>query len=256
VADAKAELVEALPAEGTAILNADDEVVRGFSSRTAARSLRFGISPDADIRADDIRLDEMGRPSFTLRTDDGAERVELPITGEHMAWNALAAAATGVALGLTAGECAAGLKAARLSAWRMEVIETSAGFRIVNDAYNANPASMAAALRAAAWMARGGRSIAVLGHMAELGSIADREHERVGELAARLGIGHLVLVGARAGPIAVGATREGVEPRRVTAVESVEEAADVVRELARAGDVVLVKGSRVAGLERLVETLR
>jgi UDP-N-acetylmuramoyl-tripeptide--D-alanyl-D-alanine ligase len=256
VADAKAELVEALPADGTAVLNADDEVVRGFSSRTAARALRFGTAPDADVRADDIRLDDLGRPSFTLRTDDGAERVELPIAGEHMAWNALAAAATGVALGLTAGECAAGLKDARLSAWRMEVVEASDGYRIVNDAYNANPASMAAALRAAAWMARGGRCIAVLGHMAELGSIADREHERVGELAGRLGIARLVVVGPPARRIAVGATREGVEPDRVTAVDTVEEAAAAVREQVRAGDVVLVKGSRVAGLERLVEALR
>jgi UDP-N-acetylmuramoyl-tripeptide--D-alanyl-D-alanine ligase len=256
LADAKAELVEALPPAGTAVLNADDEVVRGFSSRTAARSLRFGTSPDADVRGEDIRLDEMGRPSFTLRTEDGVERVELAIAGEHMAWNALAAAATGTALGLTAGECAAGLKDARLSAWRMEVIETSSGFRIVNDAYNANPASMAAALRAAAWMARGGRSFAVLGPMAELGSIADREHERVGELAARLGIGHLVVVGPQASRIAIGATREGVEPHRVTAVETVEEAAEVVRQMVRPGDVVLLKGSRVAGLERLVEALR
>jgi UDP-N-acetylmuramoyl-tripeptide--D-alanyl-D-alanine ligase len=255
VADAKGELVEALPADGIAILNGDDEVVRGFSSRTAARVMRFGKAADADLRAEDIRLDDLGRPSFTLRTDDGAERVELAVSGEHMVWNALAAAAAGVAMGLTGGECAAGLKDARLSAWRMEVIEASAGYRILNDAYNANPASMAAALRAAAWMARGGRCIAVLGPMAELGSITEREHERVGELAARLGITRLVVVGPRARRIAVGATREGVEAERVTLVDTVEEAAAALREQVRAGDVVLLKGSRVAGLERLVEAI-
>jgi UDP-N-acetylmuramoyl-tripeptide--D-alanyl-D-alanine ligase len=255
LADSKAELVEALPAEGIAVLNADDDVVRAFAGRTEARAVHFGTSAPADVRAEDIRLDDLGRPSFTLRTPDGAERVELPVVGEHMAWNAAAAAACGVALGLSAGECAAGLKEARLSSWRMEVILAPGGYRILNDAYNANPSSMSAALRAAAWMARNGRCIAVLGHMAELGAVADREHERIGELAARLGIDRLVVVGPEARRIAVGAGREGVEPDRITAVESVEEAADVVRAHVRPGDVVLLKGSRVAGLERLVEEL-
>jgi UDP-N-acetylmuramoyl-tripeptide--D-alanyl-D-alanine ligase len=255
VANAKAELVEALPAAGTAVLNADDPVVRSFAERTAARVVVFGTEEGADVRGEDLRLDETGRPSFTLRTAGGAERVDLPVAGEHMAWNALAAAGAGVALGLTAGECAAGLKEARISGWRMEIVEASAGYRIVNDAYNANPTSMAAALKAAAWMARDGRSIAVLGHMAELGPIADREHERVGELAARLGIDRLVVVGPEARRIAVGAIREGVEPDRVTEVASVEEAASVVREAVRPGDVVLLKGSRVAGLERVAEAI-
>ncbi|HJV04962.1 MAG TPA: UDP-N-acetylmuramoyl-tripeptide--D-alanyl-D-alanine ligase [Actinomycetota bacterium] len=255
VANAKAELVEALPAAGTAVLNADDPVVRSFAERTAARVVLFGTEEGTDVRGEDLRLDETGRPSFTLRTADGAERVDLPVAGEHMAWNALAAAGAGVALGLTAGECAAGLKEARISGWRMEIVEASAGYRIVNDAYNANPTSMAAALKAAAWMARDGRSIAVLGHMAELGPIADREHERVGELAARLGIDRLVVVGPEARRIAVGAIREGVEPDRVTEVASVEEAASAVREAVRPGDVVLLKGSRVAGLERVAEAI-
>lgn len=256
VADAKAELVEALPSDGTAVLNADDEVVRGFAGRTAARPLLFGTDPGADVRAQDIRMDDRGHPSFTLRTPEGDERVELSVAGEHMVWNALAAGACGVALGLTAGECAAGLKDARLSAWRMEMIEAPGGYRIVNDAYNANPTSMAAALKAAAWLARGGRCIAVLGHMAEMGSFADEEHERTGELVARLGIERLVVVGSPARRIAVGATREGVEPDRVTIVETVEEAARAVREQVRHGDVVLLKASRVVGLERLAEALR
>jgi UDP-N-acetylmuramoyl-tripeptide--D-alanyl-D-alanine ligase len=255
VADAKAELVEALPEDGTAVLNADDPVVRGFAGRTAARAILFGTDAGADVRAEELRLDDSGRPSFTLRTPDGVEGVDLPVVGEHMAWNALAAAAAGVALGLSAAECAAGLKDARVSGWRMEILEAPGGYRIVNDAYNANPTSMAAALKAAAWMARGGRSIAVLGHMAELGPVADREHERVGELAARLGIDRLVVVGPQARRIAVGAVREGVEPDRVTEVPTVEEAAAAVRELVRPGDVILLKGSRVAGLERVAEAI-
>ncbi|MGH2675974.1 MAG: UDP-N-acetylmuramoyl-tripeptide--D-alanyl-D-alanine ligase, partial [Actinomycetota bacterium] len=256
VADAKAELVESLPPDGTAVLNADDPIVRGFHGRTEARALRFGVAPDADVRGEDVTLDGMGIPSFTLHTPEGSERVELAVPGEHMAWNALAAAAVGVALGLTAGECAIGLKEARVSPWRMEVTEGANGIRIVNDAYNANPASMAAALKAARWMAREGRCVAVLGHMAELGSASAEEHERVGELAARLGIDLLVVVGEAARLIGVGAVREGVEPDRVLHCDTLDEAVDAVRSVGRPGDVVLVKGSRVAGLERVVEALR
>jgi UDP-N-acetylmuramoyl-tripeptide--D-alanyl-D-alanine ligase len=256
VAEAKAELVEALPGDGVAVLNADDPVVRGFEARTRARSLLFGMAGEAEVRAEELALDEMGRPSFTLHAGDGVERVDLPVTGEHMAWNALAAAACGIAMGLTAGECAAGLKEARVSPWRMETFSTGDGVTVVNDAYNANPASVAAALKAARWIAADRRCLAVLGEMAELGEISGREHERVGELAARLGIDGLIVVGSGARGIAVGALREGVEPDAVTIAATVDQAMDTLRSILRPGDVVLVKGSRVAGLERLAESLR
>jgi UDP-N-acetylmuramoyl-tripeptide--D-alanyl-D-alanine ligase len=256
VADAKAELVESLPVDGVAVLNADDPVVRGFGERTRARPILFGLSADVDVRGEELALDRLGRPSFTLRTPEGAERVELPVPGEHMASNALAAAACGVALGLSPGECAAGLKEASVSPWRMEVFDGREGIRVINDAYNANPASMAAALKAARWIAGSGRCLAVLGEMAELGPAAALEHERVGELVARLGIEPLIVVGWEARLIAVGATREGVDADRVRRCDTVEEALDAVIDAARPGDVVLVKGSRVAGLERLAEALR
>jgi UDP-N-acetylmuramoyl-tripeptide--D-alanyl-D-alanine ligase len=256
VADAKAELVESLPADGVAVLNADDPVVRRFDRRTRARPLRFGLARDAEVRGEDLSLDKLGRPSFTLRTPSGSERVELSVSGEHMAWNALAAAACGVAVGLTPGECAAGLKEASVSAWRMEVFDGRDGIRVINDAYNANPASMAAALKAARWIAGSGRCLAVLGEMAELGSIGAREHERIGELVARLGIEPVIVVGREARLIAVGATREGVEPDQVRRCETIDEAIDAVWRATRPGDVVLVKGSRVAGLERVAEALR
>ena len=255
VGEAKAELVEHLEPDGVAVLNADDPVVRGFAERTAASVLLYGQAPEATVRGEDVSLDELGRPSFTLRTPAGSERVELSVVGEHMAGNALAAAAAGVALGLSPGECATGLKDARLSSWRMEVVETPGGVRILNDAYNANPASMAAGLKAAGWMARGARCIAVLGWMAELGDTSDEEHERVGELVARLGVDHLVTVGPDAARIAAGAAREGVEPDRITEVGGADEAADVVRDLVRPGDLVFLKGSRVAGLERVAALL-
>ena len=256
VAAAKAELVEALPGDGIAVLNGDDRIVRGFDARTDASVVRYGLAKDADVRGEEVTLDPDGRPSFTLNSREGTERIELPIPGEHMVGNALAAAAVGISLGLSPGECAAGLKDARLSPWRMEVFEGADGIRVVNDAYNANPSSMAAALKAARWMARDGRSIAVLGEMAELGDHSASEHEHVGELLARLGIDHLIVVGDRAVAIAIGAEREGVEPERILRVDTADAAAKAVRNLARKGDVVLLKGSRVAGLERVAEAIR
>jgi UDP-N-acetylmuramoyl-tripeptide--D-alanyl-D-alanine ligase len=256
VAAAKAELVEALPPDGVAVLNRDDPVVLGFADRTPARALTFGTSGRSDVRGEDLVLDGAGYPSFTLRGPGGTERVELTVPGEHMASNALAAAACGVALGLSVGECAAALKEARVSAWRMETFEGAGGVTVINDAYNANPTSMAAALKAARWIAGDRRCIAVLGEMAELGGVSDREHERAGQLVARLGVDHLIVVGKGAHRIAVGAVREGVEPDRVRTVDRLDEALDVLRTLVGEGDVVLVKGSRVAGLERLAEALR
>jgi UDP-N-acetylmuramoyl-tripeptide--D-alanyl-D-alanine ligase len=256
VAEAKRELVEALPPDGTAVLNADDPMVRAFAGHTRASALLYGTGPAAEIRAENLTLDRAGHPSFTLRTPAGTERVELSVAGEHMAWNALAAAACGIALGLTPGECAAGLKEARVSPWRMEVFAGRAGVTVVNDAYNANPSSMAAALRAARWMAGDRRCVAVLGEMAELGAVSTHEHERVGELIARLGIDALITVGAAAQAIGAGAVREGVAPEQVTATDSVDEAIEAIREAARPGDLILVKGSRVIGLERAAEALR
>jgi UDP-N-acetylmuramoyl-tripeptide--D-alanyl-D-alanine ligase len=173
-----------------------------------------------------------------------------------MVGNAMAAVAVGIALGLTGAECAAGLKEVQLSPWRMEMFETAGGIRVLNDAYNANPASMAAALKAVRWMSQGARSIAVLGEMAELGELAAAEHEHVGELVARLGIDHLIVVGDRAAAIAIGAEREGVEPERIFRAGTVEEAVRQVKVIAREGDVVLLKASRVGGLERIAERLR
>jgi UDP-N-acetylmuramoyl-tripeptide--D-alanyl-D-alanine ligase len=256
IVEASAEPVEALADVGTAILNADDAVVRDLAGRTRARVITFGLTTDADVRADDVALDDEGRAGFDLVVGDQRERAELVVPGEHMVANALAAAACGIALGLSAAECAAGLKGVSVSRWRMETFITEDGVRVVNDAYNANPESMAAGLRAARWMARGSRLAAVLGHMAELGSISSEEHDRLGELVVRLGVDHLVTVGQVARTVAGAALREGAVPDSVVSVDTPVEAAADVRAWARSGDVVLVKGSRVAGLERVAEALR
>jgi UDP-N-acetylmuramoyl-tripeptide--D-alanyl-D-alanine ligase len=255
IVEASAEPVDALGPDDLAVLNVDDPVVAGFAERARSRVVTFGRSAAADVRALDVTLDGAGHGSFVLATPEASAPVRLPIPGDHMVANALAAAAVGRALGVDAGAIADALAAVTISAWRMEAFTTPSGVRVVNDAYNANPESMAAALKAARWMAREGRLIAVLGTMAELGPVSAEEHERVGELAARIRVDRLVTVGEEAEAIAVAGVREGVEPENVASYALPDDALSDVRAHARAGDVVLFKASRVAGLERLAEAM-
>ncbi|MEU1780566.1 MULTISPECIES: UDP-N-acetylmuramoyl-tripeptide--D-alanyl-D-alanine ligase [Streptomyces] len=265
IAQAKGELVEALPAAaegGVAVLNADDLLVRAMSARTKARVVLFGESPDADVRAENVRLDDFGRPSFTLHTPTGCADVTMRLYGEHHVSNALAAAAVAHELGMPVAEVAAALSGAgQLSRWRMEVTERADGVTIVNDAYNANPESMRAALRALAAMgeaarARGGRTWAVLGRMAELGEESLAEHDAVGRLVVRLNVGKLVAVGGReAAWLQMGAYNEGSWGEESVHVSDAQAAVDLLRSELRPGDVVLLKASRSAGLERVAEAL-
>jgi UDP-N-acetylmuramoyl-tripeptide--D-alanyl-D-alanine ligase len=170
--------------------------------------------------------------------------------------NALAAAACGIALGVPVERCAAALSSARVSPWRMEYFDGAGGLLVLNDAYNASPSSMRAALRTARRASRGGRCIAVLGPMAELGPLTEREHGRVGREAARLRIDRLITVGEEARAIARGAKRAGLADRLISCDGDLDEVAAHVRSVARPGDLVLIKGSRIAGLERLAEALR
>src|SRR6266567_1943928 len=183
VARAKGELVEALPPDGVAILNADDPRVLAMTARTQARVVTFGVQdPDALVRAADVRLDDLGRPSFTLLTPEGSAPVTLRLHGAHNVPNALAAAALAGELGLGLDGIAAGLGAAvARSRWRMEVHQRADGVTVINDAYNANPDSVRAAIDALAHLAQcqpggGGRGFAVLGHMAELGGTSRASH--------------------------------------------------------------------------------
>ena len=251
-----AEPVDALAPDGIAVLNGDDPVVRTFAARARGRVILFGSASDAHVRAEEVVLDPEVRASFVLAVDGDREPVALAVPGEHMVSNALAAAACGIALGVHASECAVALKDAHVSPWRMETFTTRDGVRILNDAYNANPESMAAGLKAARWMSRGTRMVAVLGHMAELGPIAFDEHEKLGELLVRLGVDRLVAVGELARPIARAAIREGALPEDVASYDDPLAALADVRAWVRPGDVVFLKGSRVAGLEKLAEALR
>lgn len=256
IVEASAEPVDALGSDAWAVLNADDPVVAGYRSRGAGQVMTFGVHADADVRGHDVALGDDGAASFMLFVRGEGVPVSLSIAGEHMVPNALAAAAVGTILGVPLEACAGALGAAEISRWRMETFSTADGVRVINDAYNANPESMAAALKTARVIAHDRRLIAVLGAMAELGPIAAEEHERLGELAARLPVDRLIAVGDAARAIAVAGVREGVEPENVASYDDPDEALADVRRHARPGDVILFKGSRVAGLEMLAEALR
>lgn len=255
---AKAELVAALPDGGLAVLNADDPVVRAMVGQTAARALLVGASHEAGLRATDIDLDGAGRPSFTV-SGDGVEaemRVTLPLHGEHHVGNALAVIAVALECGMAMGVVAEALADARpASRWRMEVTERADGVTIINDAYNANPDSMRAALKALVAMGRGRRTWAVLGSMLELGDESTTEHDAIGRLAVRLNVSRLVVVGDIARPMASGAQHEGSWGDEAVWVPDADAAYELLsRELA-AGDVVLFKSSRDAGLRWLGDRL-
>ena len=249
VAQAKGELVEALPADGVAVLNADDPEVIKMASRTAARPVTFGLAGQAEVRAADVTVDADGRSSFTLITPAGTAPVRLNLRGEHNVSNALAAAALAGALGMPPAEVAAGLSAAvARSKWRMDVTRRPDGVRVINDAYNANPESMRAALTALASMAGQGRAFAVLGQMAELGGNSTAWHEEIGAFAARSGVRGLVVVGEQATPMLAGAKSEPGWRGELLHVPDGPAAAAALAERIRPGDTVLVKASRSVGL--------
>ncbi|MEU5552423.1 UDP-N-acetylmuramoyl-tripeptide--D-alanyl-D-alanine ligase [Micromonospora sp. NPDC047793] len=245
IAVAKGELVESLPADGLAVLNADDPLVDAMASRTVARVVRYGEAAHADIRAEDVTLDERGRPSYTLVTPEGDAPVRLGLTGRHQVSNSLAAAAVARELGMPLTELAVALGALGLvSTRRMDVFERTDGVTVIDDSYNANPASMAVALRALAGIGSGRRTVAVLGYMAELGDFETQGHADMGRLAAELGVARLLVVGEAAAPIHHGATSVGDWGGESVLLTDQAAAVEVLRSELRQGDVVLVKGSR------------
>ena len=256
---AKSEIVAALPEGGLAVLNADDDVVSAMAdvaARAGARTVLVGLGPRAQVRAERVSLDPLGRASFVLTAPGGvAQPVTLRLAGEHQVGNALAVAAVAAEWGMPWHDVAAALGAATpRSRWRMEVTERPDGVTVVNDAYNANPESMRAALRALAAMRRDeGRTVAAVGGMLELGPDSDLEHERVGALAADLGVDELVVVGPVAGPAATAYLDAGGS--RATTLADRHEALTHLRETLRPGDVVLLKSSRDSGLRLLGDEL-
>nr|WP_153023772.1 UDP-N-acetylmuramoyl-tripeptide--D-alanyl-D-alanine ligase [Glycomyces albidus] len=250
-AEAKSELPRFLAPEGTAVLNADDPRVAAMADRTRARVLAFGIREDAEIRAADVEPGD-GRHAFTLVTPGGEARVQLRLWGDHHVYNALAAAAVMWRLGASPDQIAAGLgEAGRLSERRMDVFTRPDGTVVIDDSYNANPASMAAAVRALGRVPTEGRRIAVLGLMADLEELEEECHRRLGEQARDAGVDEIIAVGEGTEPIVEGAAGNGRAHSidgadGVTATHVPDQAAAIalLENRLRPGDAVLVKGSR------------
>ncbi|GLW12176.1 UDP-N-acetylmuramoyl-tripeptide--D-alanyl-D-alanine ligase [Microtetraspora sp. NBRC 13810] len=251
IAQAKGELVEALPEDGVAVLNADDPYVRGMAGRTKARVTWFGRSADAAVRAEDVTVDERGRARYTLRTPSGAAPVALRLYGEHAVENSLAAAAAGYELGLPVATIAGELSEAEPgSRWRMEVTDRADGVTVINDAYNANPDSMRAAFVALGDLGRERRRFAVIAALRELGEESESLNEQVGRLAGGAGLTGLIVVGPDAEPVLAGAAGAPL-----LHVPDAETAAAQLAPRLGPGDVVLIKGPRALGLERVAELL-
>jgi UDP-N-acetylmuramoyl-tripeptide--D-alanyl-D-alanine ligase len=254
---AKAEMVTGLLASDAAILNADDPRVVSMAGLTRARVVWFGLGDDAAVRATNVRPHPRGTDFIVELADGTSAPVRFAVLGEHHVTNALAAVAAAIELGVRLEEIIAALESVTLAErWRMQVMGGRDGVTVINDAYNASPDSMAAALKTLAQVRNPGtRTIAVLGEMSELGEFSGEEHDRIGLLAVRLGISQLVVVGTGARRLHISAINEGSWDGESAFVETADEAFDLVRASAAPGDTVLVKSSNSAGLRHLGDRL-
>jgi len=254
IARAKAELVESLPIDGIAILNSDDLLVKKMAHDLTCTVMTYGLNERADVQASDIRTNADGTLEFTLWHADQEAEVHLALLGEHNVSNALAAAAVGLAVGMSLLEVANALsRVERKSKWRMEVHALECGITIINDAYNANPESMAAALKTLASFNEHGRTWAVLGAMAELGDEAIAEHDRIGRLAVRLNISQCVSVGDVSRALFLGANQEGSWDGESVWFPNFAQASDYIVERVVPGDTILFKASRSGAFELLAQ---
>lgn len=254
VASAKGELLEKIKPEGTVVLNADDPRVLRLSHNTKKNVLLYGLSKDAAIRAMSIREKKPGT-AFTLVLPTESIDVELGFPGNFMVSNALAAAAIGYKLGLTAGEIKNGLETFKPAKGRMNILSTRKNIHIIDDTYNANPVSMEAAIRALSSLRGSNRSFLVAGDMLELGDYAASMHRTIGSLAARSDMTRLYLTGDFAGAVASGAGDEDMDAGDIFTGTRKEIFKDLKGRL-QSGDWVLVKGSRAMGMEKVVEWLK
>jgi UDP-N-acetylmuramoyl-tripeptide--D-alanyl-D-alanine ligase len=249
---AKSEIVTELTSSDVALLNVDDGRVAAMAELTQARVRWFGLGDRAEVRAENVQTSADGT-TFTAIVGEERADVRLRILGEHHVMNALAALGCATTLGVPLARAVAAIEeVARAERWRMEVLHPGGGITVINDAYNASPDSMAAALKTLAQIRRPGeRTIAVLGEMAELGEFSAEEHDRIGRLAVRLNINRLIVVGSAARHIHLGAGLEGSWNGESLQVADSDQAYDVLSDELRAGDIVLVKSSKSAGLRFL-----
>ena len=253
VAMAKGELFIHLPVDGTAVINADDPMVRQLPVANGVRKVLFGTGTDAAVRATEIEADN-GSVRFQLCLEQQKFQVKLPIPGRHNVSNALAAAAAAHVIGIDPVEIAAGLEEFRPCPGRMELIELTDDIVLLDDSYNANPLSVRAALVALHDLGRPGQRIAVLGDMLELGALAHELHEEIGQVAAGL-VDRLLVYGPRACSIADGAIAGGLDQQRVARFTTHDELVRQLADIIHPGDRILVKGSRGMQMERVINLL-
>lgn len=251
IAAAKGELVEALGADGLAVLNYDIPLVRAMQTKTTARSVFYGFDSGADIRAENVGGDSQ-ELTFGCIWPQGKFNVALPAVGRHNVYNAMAAIAVGLELGLDSKEICAGFKQFVPSAMRLH-IEQIGDYTIINDAYNASPLSMSAAIETMDSVARG-RKVAVLGDMLELGNLGVEAHRRIGRQLAKESIQVVITVGELAAHIASAALQDGVDV--TVACGNHDEAQEALRKLIRPGDTILIKGSRGMKMEKMLEMFK
>lgn len=254
IARAKAELVESLPKDGYAVLNSDDPWFSFLKKRCKAKVISFGLRSEAEVRGENVEFDEEAKVSFRIFLPQGSLKVKLPYPGRHYVHNALAAAAAAFLLKLSEEEIKRGIEKTKFSGMRMEV-KKEKGVVLINDAYNANPTSMRAALQVLIDFA-GERKVACLGDMLELGEVSSREHAQLGCLLASMKPNLVVLLGKEILYIYEEALRNGFPKRNIKIAQSQEEAARIVLDFIRPGDVVLFKGSRAMQLEKAFEMVR
>ena len=256
VARAKGEILEDLPAHGWAVLNCDDPRVLALRRQVQGKTITFGFSPEADVTADAIENLEEGGSRFCLRVGEDQKTIRLDRPGRHQIANALAAAAVARVLGRPMEDIARGLENSDLPAMRWETTVLANGAVVINDAYNANPGSVAAALGTLEGLGEGRRNIAVLGDMLELGAQSESLHREVGGMVATSGIVTLITVGDQARRIGEGALKYGMTRDQVVCCNDWMEAVSALKALVQADDRILIKASRGAGLERVAEALK
>ncbi|MEY3407058.1 MAG: hypothetical protein RL038_119 [Actinomycetota bacterium] len=256
IAEAKTELVLSLDAAGTAIINADEPLILSYLPKIQAKVLTFGEAPSSDIRVDDIALNQAGLPEFEINSFGESSRLELQLAGEHQAMNAAAVVAVTQSLDLDFAKVVDALaKAEPTSSMRMQVVDLPNGITIINDAYNANPESMRAGLKALKAMAKGRRTWAVLGEMRELGQLKVEAHDEIGRLCVRLDINRLVAVGEAGKILQIGAAQEGSWGNEAQWEPDVPSVIAKLKKELQPGDIVYIKASRAIGLERVAEAL-
>ena len=255
VIKAKGEIIESLSESDTAVINADDKNSVSLKNKAKGKVITFGIDNDADIRAVDIRHQSPAGTAFAIIKGKDKIDISLSLSGRHNIYNALAAAAASLMLNFDLEDVKAGLEGFEPFKMRSEIMALNSGVRIINDSYNANPASMEAAIRLLSDFKNNGRTFAVLGGMFELGDYAREAHLNIGRAAVDSGVDYLIVVGELARFIVSGASSAGMKQDNIFVCMDHQEAVDILNRLTDSGDTILIKGSRKMAMERIAEGL-